>query len=102
MRIKGKDYSYLDEKLYSNMGINSELEGTINHLYELQCYLKSQIESLPQVEQKEAALKASKVIMASSILSESGASCDCKKVLSEVLTKVSKAKRFCKNFKEMV
>lgn len=67
MRIKAKDYSYLDQRLYNNMDVNSDLEGTINSLFELQCYLKSQIECLPQQEQKEATLKASKVMMSSMV-----------------------------------
>lgn len=45
-RIRNKDYSHLDERLYSNMGMTSELDSTIAQLAELQRYLKSQIDSI--------------------------------------------------------
>lgn len=45
-RIRNKDYSLIDEKLYGNMGIANDLDTTLAQLAELQKYLKSQIDSI--------------------------------------------------------
>lgn len=62
-RIRNKDYSQIDEKLYGNMGMATELDTTLAQLAELQKYLKSQIDSIEDEKQKEAAMKASQVVM---------------------------------------
>lgn len=62
-RIKSKDYSQLDERLFNNIGASSELDGTLVKLAELQKYLLSQIDGIQNQQEKDAVLKASKIVM---------------------------------------
>lgn len=45
-RIKNKDFSNIDERLYGALGFTNELDTTIAQLAELQRYLKSQIDNI--------------------------------------------------------
>lgn len=62
-RIRSKDFSHIDERLYNNLGMTSELDQTIAQLAELQKYLKSQIDSIEDEGQKEAAVRASQIVI---------------------------------------
>ena len=51
-RIRNNDYSALDEKLYNNINMTSDLDNTIAQLAQLQKYLKSQIDNIQDQGEK--------------------------------------------------
>ena len=62
-RIRDKDYSKLDERLFNNIGMTDDLDETLNKLASLQKYLMTQIDTMEESDKKEVALKASQIVM---------------------------------------
>lgn len=92
------------------MGITSELDSTIAQLAELQKYLKSQIDCIEDEGKKEAAMRASKVVMNMGVgrgdegesRMANGRKCGCLGVFGTLLEKVRRLGKCFRNLKEAI
>lgn len=101
-RIRDKDYSKLDQRLFNNLGITDDLDETLSKLASLQKYLMTQIDTMEESDKKEVALKASQIVMEmeSRIDFNRHPQCNCLSNFREICSQVGKVKKSLKNFQE--
>lgn len=97
-RIKSKDYSDIDQRLFSTLHSSNNIDSTISSLAEFQNFLKQQISKVQNSEDRESLLKASHVLFNKPEKS----CCNCREKVMQLHHQIIKLKRYLKHSREGV